>query len=281
MIKELKLIQSFFAGTLMGIAAIIPGVSSGTIALITGVYQKMIDAFNVLFSKQKGKSGALVFILIIISGMLISTFLFASVMETLIDTFPNRMGLFFAGLIIGTIPSIFRRIKAHNSQTVNTKHIMGIVLAFILVVLIGQFSSNTQTVMVEITLTTGVLIMLAGILSTGTAIIPGISGSMLLVTLGMYGTMISAMANFLWPLLILLGVGSLLGFVLFSKMMNVLLNNHAALTYSVITGFLLGSVVHIFPDSLTVNTSVILSYIVIFLGGFSVVLWMGRVKRYA
>ncbi len=278
--NPLQYLKSFFAGTLMGIAAIIPGVSSGTIALITGVYKKTIDSFDILLSKQQGKWYALAFLLTIITGMLLATFLFASLMESLLARFPIRMNLLFAGLILGTIPSIVRQIKTNNVHRIEIKHLVTIFFAFLFVVVIGQFSSGNQNVIVELTFITGLSLFIAGILSTGTAIIPGISGSMLLVTLGMYGTMISAMSNLYWPLLLLLGLGSLVGFVMFSKMMKILLKHYTATTYSLITGFLLGSIVHILPYELTLDFAVLISYIVIFLAGFFAVLFLGSKKRY-
>ena len=246
-----KYVTIVFKGFLMGIAAIIPGVSSGTVAVLLKFYDKLIASVDHIVRFKKGYFiSSLIFVVLIYGGNFIALFTLAKPMEILLDQFPSHMRLFFMGLIIGSVPLILEKIKEKEGKPFSNPWL---VIAFLIsissLILLNVFTSDQGDAEPIRTLTLGntFLIFITGFVASATAIVPGISGSMVQLAIGMYPTFIRALSEVNVPILIVLFFGMLLGLIVAARGIAFLLNHAFHLTYIIILGLLLGSIVQIIP----------------------------------
>jgi putative membrane protein len=239
-------------GFLMGIAAIIPGVSSGTVAVLLKFYDRLIESVDhIIRFKRQYFVSSLIFVILIYGGNFIALFTLAGPMELLLLEYPNHMSLLFMGLLIGSIPLIIK--KVHEKELKPFKHI-GLVLAFsvsvLSLVLLNIFTPDQSVAepITTLTLSNTFLIFITGFVASATAIIPGISGSMVQLAIGMYPTFVNALAVINIPILMVLFGGMLLGLIVAARGIAYLLKHYYHLTYMIILGLLIGSIVQILPN---------------------------------
>ncbi len=230
-------------GSLIGAANTIPGVSGGTIAVVTRIYDQLIESVGGFF--KTGWKKNLAFLLPVIAGVVLGIVLFAQVVDFFLVRYPAETAFFFIGLILGSIPALFK-------ITVQERFNPGYVIPFVLslgVLLAMAFAGRppaTEPITI-LTFRTSILIFLTGVISSATMIIPGISGSFVMLLIGMYSTFIRAVTDLNIPILLVLVPGFVIGIVLVSKLINLLLHRFHAVTYWAIMGLVLGSVVAIWP----------------------------------
>ena len=236
----------FFRGLLMGAADLIPGVSGGTIALISGIYYRLIKAIRCcdLVAVKCLLSGSFSqfwnridggFLVILVSGILVSIFSLARVVEVLLIDYPLPLWSCFFGLILASAIFLIHRIDR-----------LGIFRLFL--VFMGLILSGAITLMPGVSLAGGwEIIFISGFVAIVAMILPGISGSFILVLLGMYPALINAISKVdIFFLSFFLG-GAILGLVVFSRILTNLLSKANAATMSVMSGFLLGSLPAVWP----------------------------------
>ena len=231
----------------MGICNIIPGVSGGTMAVSMGIYDRVIYAANNIFRQFKKSFRELLPILI---GILIGLFAFAALIGALLGTdskeIPGtRLPTIFAfiGLILGGLPAIYKRVNMKSAK------IPGVILflVFLALVVVLPLLNPPEARTVDHSIGTIMLMIPLGAIASSTMVIPGISGSMILMLLGYYNPVINAMNDLRggdWSSLAILApyvIGLLVGIVFIAKLMNFLLKKHAALTFSAIFGLVIGS----------------------------------------
>lgn len=273
----IQYIKTVFKGFLMGIAAIIPGVSSGTVAVLLKFYDKLVEAVDTIVSLKKGFIAAGIFIVLIYGGNFLALFTLAGPMNDLLENFPNEMKLFFIGLIIGSMPLIINKIQEKGDTTLlQWKLILPFVLSAGFLILLNVFTGeDTDADPIRVlTLSNSVLIFFTGLIASATAIIPGVSGSMVQLAIGMYPTFTYALEEFNIPILIVLFFGMALGLVFAAKLINFLLKHAYHVTYATIVGLLVGSVFQILP-TLDGNES-IWNYVI-----YIIVLGLGFALAYA
>ncbi|MBQ3705953.1 MAG: DUF368 domain-containing protein [Clostridia bacterium] len=243
----LQWILDIVRGAVIGVSNIIPGVSGGTMAVSMGIYDRIIYAVNQLFRDFKKNFRQLLPILI---GVLIGLFAFAALIGTLLgtdsDTIPGTRlptNFAFIGLILGGLPAIYKRINLRSAG------IPGLILflVFLALVVVLPLLNPPEVKTVTPSLGTALLMILLGAIASATMVIPGISGSMILMLLGYYNSVINAM-NALrggdWSSLAILlpyVIGLLVGIVFIAKLMNFLFKKHAAITFCAIFGLVIGS----------------------------------------
>jgi len=236
----------YLKGMLMGMADVVPGVSGGTLALITGIYERLINAiakvdgdfFGYVFTFKIDQAWRHVdgwFLLALLAGILTSIFLFAGVLSQLLATQPVLTWSFFLGLIVAAAALL---VAAERSkQWLHWLWLLsGIVLGYVL---------STQTLFA---LPDGYLgVFLAGMIAICAMILPGISGSLLLVLLGKYAVMLDAAHQREWLTLLIFAIGALLGLLLFSRLLKWLLKHyHKAMIYF-LSGLMLGTLFKVWP----------------------------------
>jgi len=243
----LQWILDVLRGAVIGVSNIIPGVSGGTMAVSMGIYDRVIYAVNNLFRQFKKSFKEILPILI---GVLIGLFAFAALIGTLLGTKSEEIpvtrlptNFAFIGLILGGLPAIYKRVNMKSAK------VSGIILflVFLALVVILPLLSPPEAQTVDHSVSTILLMIPLGMIASSTMVIPGISGSMILMLLGYYNSVINAMNDLRggdWSSLAILlpyVIGLLLGIVFIAKLMNFLLKKHAALTFCAIFGLVIGS----------------------------------------
>ncbi len=245
MINNIKL---FFKGFIIGIANIIPGVSGGTLAISLGIYEKLIKILSNLFQDFKEN---LKFLIPIILGAVSSLLILSKLINYCLNKFEIQTILFFIGLIIGGIPLITRKAKV---KKIKIRYIISFLVPFIFIISLIFLNNGFSNVdLNKINALDALMLFFVGVIAAATMIIPGISGSFVLMLLGYYKPIIkiiSDLTNFShlyhnMLILIPLGIGILIGIVLVSKLINYLLKKHEKVTYFAILGFIFSSIVSI------------------------------------
>jgi putative membrane protein len=230
----------------MGAADVIPGVSGGTVAFITGIYEELInsiksidfDAVKLLFSLRIAAFWGKIngnFLICILSGVVTSLLSLSKLMTYLLEHQPISIWSFFFGLILISSPLILRDIKSWNFATV-VSFIFGIVAAYLITVL-----SPTETP------TNLFFIFFCGALAICAMILPGISGAFILLLIGKYEYMIMALVNFNFPVIIVFVIGCFLGLVGFSHFLSWILTHYRFPTLAALAGFMIGSLNKVWP----------------------------------
>lgn len=233
-------------GMAMGAADVVPGVSGGTIALITGIYEELIfsiksinlKALKLLLSGRpaafwKAINGS--FLLSVLLGIAISIFSLAKGLTFLLHHYPILVWSFFFGLIVASAIYVARTIKAWNAGAV-IAGITGIVIAYFITV-ISPAEANT----------TWFYIFFSGMIAICAMILPGISGSFILVLLGMYQFILGAVGDLNIPVLLVFVAGAAIGIIGFSNVLSWLLKKFHTLTIALLAGFMVGSLNKIWP----------------------------------
>ena len=284
------MIKNFLGGILIGIANIIPGVSGGTIIVILGLFDKLMEAISNIFKIKisfKERLNSLLFILQIGIGVGIGLVGFAKVLEFLFVKFEMQTLFFFAGLILASVPMLKK--QEMNKEKFNPLFfILGILLIGVIAILNPGESGNIVKLdtLLDIDLNLGFLLSLVGIgaIAGATMIFPGISGSMVLLVIGKYHLFKGYVANvttFKLPILIpliFIGIGIGLGIILSAKLTNYLLKNFKRNTMSFIIGLIIMSSIIILPlkGYTLINT---LTSIMTFIAGCILVIIFDKLKN--
>lgn len=236
----------FLKGMAMGAADVVPGVSGGTIAFITGIYERLIQAirsinigwFQALFKGQWAECWQRAdgtFLVVLLAGILSSIFALAGVVSWLLENQPVLTWAFFFGLIIASSIYIVRQIRAWN---------IVVVILLALGVVVAVYIGMARPASVEVT---PLYALLCGSVAICAMILPGISGSFILVLLGAYGAVLQAIHQFDLLLLLPFVMGCGLGLLVFAHVLGWLLDRAHDSVLAVLTGFLIGSLYLIWP----------------------------------
>ena len=237
----------------MGAADVVPGVSGGTIAFISGIYEELVNSIKAInYSSLKKiwtkglrsfwKSINGNFLLSIVTGILISVLTLAKILEYLLIVHPILIWSFFFGLIIASAIFIAGKIKKWNPWIISGL-ILGTVLAFIITRITPAETTDAWW-----------FIFLSGALAICAMILPGISGSFILLLLGKYQFILNAVNEAKLDVIIVLLSGALIGIISFANLLSWLLKRFYNVTVAVLAGFMLGSLNKIWPWKVTVST---------------------------
>ena len=232
-------------GFLFGIANIIPGVSGGTLALTMGVYEDLIESISHFF-KDVRKS--LKFLCVFGLGAVLSILLMSKVISLSLDKFPFPTTLFFVGLIIGGIPLLTRKVRKNKVKPFNV--LLFLITFGIVIGMAFMQEGNNVVSLSNVTPWMMFLLFIVGMVAAATMVIPGVSGSFVLMLLGFYKPVVNTVSQLTdfsmlgHNLLILVpfGIGVLLGIVLIAKLIEFLFNKYELSTYYAILGFLIASI---------------------------------------
>ena len=232
-------IKAFIVGSSM----MIPGVSGGSMAMILGIYDRLISSVPELFSRKTFKT-SFMFLLVFLLAAGLGIILVAKPLEILISRYSLTIMYFFLGAVIGTIPMMFRKAQSQGFDIASFIYIalgIGLVLSVELLpegiftpTLDGGFSS----IMIQ---------FLGGVLVSIGLVLPGISTSYLLLVLGLYEPVISAISNHQFLSLLPLAVGLVGGILALTKVLEVAMKKYPKVTFMMILGFLLGSLKEVYP----------------------------------
>lgn len=242
----------------MGIADIVPGVSGGTIALLTGIYERLInaiksagvDTLKLLFS-SKEKGGGIkaawqqfdgTFLFSVFFGIAVSILLLSRFMHYLIEQFPMFIWPLFFGLVLASVFYVGKQIKQWNIE-----RIFWLILGTVIAASIA-LSSPTEVEITPLTL------FVVGSIAICAMILPGISGSFLLLLMGVYAPMIAAIKGLDIPTLAIFASGCAVGIMAFSRLLSWLLAHYHEVMMATLTGFMLGALVKLWPWKAIITT---------------------------
>lgn len=248
--KIFEYFKIFMKGIFMGIADAIPGVSGGTIALLLGIYEELITTIsNIKISLFKiltkdglsvfWKKGNLGFLFPLLIGIIASLIVFVNIAQYFLDSFPLLVWSFFTGLIIATSYVIFKKI-----ENFKLKEFILVIIACISLILFTKISNNEVLSSTDFSI---IYIFVCALLASSAMILPGISGSLVLVILGIYEYMIESLINYNFYIISTFVIGAIIGLLLLSKILNKLFLRHKNSTFSIMLGLVIGSVVNIWP----------------------------------
>lgn len=248
--KIFEYFKIFMKGIFMGIADAIPGVSGGTIALLLGIYEELINTIsNIKISLFKiltkdglsvfWKKGNLGFLFPLLIGIIASLIVFVNIAQYFLDSFPLLVWSFFTGLIIATSYVIFKKI-----ENFKLKEFILVIIASMSIILFSKISNNEGLSSTDFSI---IYIFVCGLLASSAMILPGISGSLVLVILGVYEYMIESLINYNFYIISTFVIGAIIGLLLLSKILNKLFLRHKDSTFSIMLGLVIGSVVNIWP----------------------------------
>ena len=266
-------IYRLFIGAVFGFANIIPGVSGGTAMVDFGVYERIILIITDFKTRIKTEWR---FFLPILIGAGASILAFGMLMKVVLDNHQPLAQMFFIGVIVFSLPMIFKKAVS-GERNKKTDGVCAACFALVLLIMLGMaaldgerreaeaakdVATTSEATVAEATiaeaeaeresgvgekiLTAGVMLV-CGAIACATMIIPGISGSLVMVMLGVYDDVIDALSAFDMFVLIPYGIGMLIGVIFCAKLIKYLLYKYSRQTYSAILGFVVGSVFSIFP----------------------------------
>ena len=240
-------------GVGMGAADVVPGVSGGTIAFIVGIYDELIDSIKSINGKSlklffTGKWGAFWkaingnFLISLLAGIGISVFSLAKIITWLLTDHPVMVWAFFFGLVLASTWFVGKDIKEWNKKTIPA-FIIGVAVAYYITVATpAETPSNLF------------FIFLCGAIAICAMILPGISGSFILVLLGKYFFIMEAVKTLDITVLLVFFVGAFIGITSFSRILSYALKHFRNITLAVLTGFMLGSLNKVWPWKETIET---------------------------
>lgn len=240
-------------GMAMGAADVVPGVSGGTIAFISGIYEELLgsisninlelfktlknEGFKIAWKKLNGN-----FLLALFLGIFISVVSLAKAIKYLLENEPILLWSFFFGLVLASIIYIAKQIKKWNFISVLVL-IIGAFVAYYITTLNPLVNENSSLL----------FMFIAGALAICAMILPGISGAFILVLLGAYKPILSAVSDKDLKTIAVVGLGAIVGLLSFSKILKWLFNHYKYYTLAVLTGFIIGSLNKIWPWKETIT----------------------------
>lgn len=258
----MNFLSNYIKGILIGAGAIIPGISSGVLCVIFGIYEKLLNSILNFFKDWKQN---IKFLTPFAFGGLTGIIIFSNIILFLFETYPEITSFTFIGLILGCIPSIFK--ICNSKEKFKLHYIMFFIISFIVALLL-IFLENALSNNIGIYYGDNYsfeFLLLAGFFMSIGVVVPGISSTVILMLLGVYETYLYAVSIINMRILFPMGIGLLIGGFLCMKLIRFLLNKYHSQTYYSILGFVLGSIFILLPN-IGFNTTGILSIAFCILG---------------
>ena len=259
----MKSLSNFIKGIFIGTGAIIPGISSGVICMVLGLYEKLLDSVLNFFNDLKRN---FMFLFPIISGIFLGIILFSNILLYCFNIIPCQTKSLFIGLLLGSIYVLANSNMNEKKYTDNKSQYISFFICFIIGLGLIYLESivNINNEYIPNTYNSLFLILSGFCMSIG-IVVPGVSNTVILMLLGVYSTYLSAISiinmNVLFPMML----GAVIGCIIFMKIIQKLLNKYHSQTIFGIIGFSLGSVLILYPGY-SFNLESLISIILLLLG---------------
>ena len=263
--KFIEYFKYFLSGIVFGTANVIPGVSGGTMLVVFGIFDRLTESISGIKKIFQNIGFLLTFGLGAGAGIIFS----AKVIGKLFENFPTQTNMFFIGLILGGVPLIYK--FGTSEKKIKPLCVVPFILAF--AVVIGfTVLDNLNIINLSMTAPEGfdllfsVKIMLCAMLAAVTMIIPGISGSFVMMLLGVYETIIGAIDSFNFYILVPFAIGAVIGIIFGAKLISFLIKKNRLMVYSALMGLVIGSVYAILPSGFGFNLTTGYGFVFLLLG---------------
>lgn len=255
----MKFITNFLKGIIIGIATLVPGVSGGTMAIILGIYDDLLRSIGHFFEDIKSHT---MLLLEIGLGGLTALILFSRILESALENQPFAMRFLFIGVICGGLPVLYKKSTSGKRSKTD---LLFLLIGFIIVILMGSDPATTTTMATSQGILSIVFLLIAGIVVSIALVLPGISASFMLLTLNLYDVTLNAINNRNIPFLIPLGIGVIIGVLATTRLIENLLEKYPSKTYLLILGFVVGSIIPVFPG-IPQGINIVISIIAFIIG---------------
>lgn len=237
-------------GIVLGISFILPGVSGGVLSVVMGIYDKLIEAVSHFYESWASFKKYFNFLFFLGIGGIISVMVLTNVIEVALDKMPVITILIFVGLIVGGVPQLFNIIK----KDVSFGNILLMFIGIGLLVIMSVTTGGASNQIIDTSFISMLKMFGVGILASATIVIPGVSGSFLLMVMGYYEPLlkiineITSLTNLYNNVVVMIpfGIGLVIGAIVIAKLIDFCLNKYPIKTYYVIIGFVVASIIEVF-----------------------------------
>lgn len=232
-------------GVALAVANLIPGVSGGTMAVMLGIYERLLESISRLAAKPFGSWSEVAWLARLGAGAILGLVLFARIIGWALEDFPQQTYLLFMGLIVGSLPCVLR---FHDLSRIRLVHVLSLAVGFGVVLYFGYRAMEVEAAEVGATAETvaWLPLLLGGALAGGAMIVPGVSGSLMLVLIGTYDDALAAVNDRNFPALAILAAGAAIGIIFFAGVIRWCYQKVPVATHMFIVGLVAASVVAIF-----------------------------------
>lgn len=236
----MKFISNCFIGVLIGAGAILPGISSGVLCVIFGIYERLLDSILNFFRDVKNN---IKFLLPILIGVGIGVILFGNLLRFLFNNYSAQTMFCFIGIILGGIPTLIK--AANQKKGFRLHYILYTLITFLLTLVLLHIENSIPSTLHDNT--SFLYLILAGFVMSIGVVVPGVSSTVLLMIMGIYDIYLMSISIIDLHVLIPMGIGLILGGYTFLKLSKYCLTNFYSQTYYAILGFVIGSAIILFP----------------------------------
>lgn len=254
----MKFVLDCMKGIILGAGAILPGISSGVLCVVFGIYEKLVNSILNFFKDVKSNTK---FLLPIFIGIGIGVVLFGNLLRLLFSNFPVQTKFCFIGLILGSVPTLLK--NANSIKGFRLHYLIYTVITFLFTLILLYIENNFSNSLSRHT--NFLFLILSGFVMSIGVVVPGVSSSVLLMMLGIYDTYLLAVSTVNLYILIPMGIGLVLGGITFLEIIKYCLDNFYIQTYYSIIGFVLGSIPILYPG-LPLNLTGLISIILFLVG---------------
>ena len=262
---------NFLKGLAIGAGAILPGISSGVLCVIFGIYEKLLSSVLNFFDDIKQNSK---FLFPVAIGAFVGVIMFGNILNYFFNAFPLQIKCFFIGLILASIPSLVREI--HKRDTFKFSCIFFFMFSLFFGIFLVYLEKNTSTFALAFVSTQATInfkiflyLILCGFAMSIGVVVPGVSSTIILMLLGVYPLYLSSVSSLYFPVLIPMAIGLIIGGLLFMKLTKFLLDRFYSQTFYAIIGFALGSIFVLLPNVDLSLINVCIGALCVALGFFS------------
>lgn len=250
-------ISLILKGIVLGISFILPGVSGGVLSVVMGIYDKLIEAVSHFYESWANFKKYFNFLFFLGIGGIISVLVLTNVIEYALNKIPVITILIFVGLIVGGVPQLFNKIK----KDVSFGNILLTFIGIGLLVLMSITTGGASNQVIDTSFVSMLKMFGVGILASATIVVPGVSGSFLLMVMGYYEPLlriineIASFTNLYNNIIVMIpfGIGLVIGAIVIAKLIDFCLNKYPIKTYYVIIGFVIASIIEVFLSVFNYN----------------------------
>ena len=258
-------ISLILKGIVLGVSFILPGVSGGVLSVVMGIYDKLIEAVSHFYESWANFKKYFNFLFFLGVGGIISVLILTNVIEFALNKIPVITILLFVGLIVGGVPQLFNKIK----NEVSFGNILLMFIGIGLLVIMSFTTGGVGNQVIDTSLISMIKMFGIGVLSSATIVIPGVSGSFLLMVIGYYEPLlrivneITSFTNLYNNIIVMipLGIGLVVGAILIARVIDFCLKKYPVKTYYVIIGFVIASIIEVFLSVFNYNFTLLTMFI--------------------
>lgn len=246
-------IKNLINGMLIGISSIIPGMSGGTMAVILDIFDQMIGAISGL---RRTFKKSVIYLAPIGIGMVLGVLLLSGFLSGMLQSHPVEMQLFFIGVVAGSIPLVTRKSLEEPFRRHSLLALIATLAVMICIFFVRPDDSGVELIR-NPSASQMIQLMLYAAFAAAAMVIPGVSGSFFLMLFGVYHSVLTAVSEWNFAVLIPVGIGMIIGILFCAKMLDLLLQRHKQAMYFGILGCVIGSIPNIWPTQPIVGMDIL------------------------